>query len=103
CSSDLSSSPPRAATAPRPSCPRSSPTDPHRPARPDLTLRSSETGEGPDLGSSGGGEGDGEGGDGESVPQADALASGPVAGDDVSAASAWAAAIKEQGDRKSVV
>ena len=62
-----------------------------------LAACSSETGEGPDLGSSGGGEGDGEGGDGESVPQADALASGPVAGDDVIAASAWAAAIKEKG------
>src|SRR5699024_3953669 len=62
-----------------------------------LAACSSETGEGPDLGSSGGGEGDGESGDGESVPQADALASGPVAGDDVIAASAWAAAIKEKG------
>ena len=61
-----------------------------------LAACSSETGEGPDLGSSGG-EGDGEGGDGESVPHADALASGPVAGDDVIAASAWAAAIKEKG------
>jgi glutamate transport system substrate-binding protein len=56
-----------------------------------LAACSSDTGEGPDLG--GGGEGEG---DGESVPQADALASGPVAADDVVAASAWATAIKDK-------
>ncbi|ASK65686.1 amino acid-binding protein [Brachybacterium avium] len=58
-----------------------------------LAACSSDTGDGPDLG---GGEG-GDEGDGDSVPQADALASGPVAADDVIAASAWATAIKEKG------
>lgn len=58
-----------------------------------LAACSSETGEGPDLG--GGSEGEGEDGGG-SLPQAEALASGPVAADDVIAASAWATAIKEK-------
>ena len=56
-----------------------------------LAACSSDTGEGPDLG--GGGEGEG---DGDALPQADALASGPVAAEDVIAASAWATAIKEK-------
>lgn len=61
-----------------------------------LAACSSDTGEGPDLGGGGGeGEGEGEGG-GDSLPQADALASGPVAAEDVIAASAWATAIKEK-------
>src|SRR5699024_9388092 len=68
-------------------------------ARPLIRLAAcgSGTGEGPGPGRSRGREGDCESGVGESVPQADARASGPVAGDDVIAASAWAAAIKEKG------
>lgn len=53
-----------------------------------LAACSSDTGDGPDLG--------GEGGDEEGSPFADAIASGPVAADDVVAASAWAAAIKDK-------
>ncbi|MDN5821147.1 MAG: glutamate ABC transporter substrate-binding protein [Brachybacterium sp.] len=57
-----------------------------------LAACSSDTGDGPDLGG-GGDEGEGDGG---SLPQGDALASGPVASDDAIAASAWATAIKEK-------
>ncbi|ATG50737.1 amino acid-binding protein [Brachybacterium vulturis] len=56
-----------------------------------LAACSSDTGAGPDLG--GGGEDEG---DGDSLPQADALASGPVADESAIAASAWATAIKEK-------
>lgn len=57
-----------------------------------LAACGSDTGDGPDLGSSGGSDGGGEG-----SAFADVIASGPVAADDAIAGSAWAAAIKEKG------
>jgi len=56
-----------------------------------LAACGSDTGDGPDLGSSGGSDGGGEG-----SAFADVIASGPVAADDAVAGSAWAAAIKEK-------
>ncbi|MFI8777741.1 transporter substrate-binding domain-containing protein [Brachybacterium paraconglomeratum] len=56
-----------------------------------LAACASDTGDGPDLGSSGGSDGGGEG-----SAFADVIASGPVAADDAVAGSAWAAAIKEK-------
>ncbi|MCT1438405.1 glutamate ABC transporter substrate-binding protein [Brachybacterium paraconglomeratum] len=56
-----------------------------------LAACGSDTGDGPDLGSSGGSDGGGEG-----SAFADVIASGPVAADDAIAGSAWAAAIKEK-------
>ncbi|OFT61481.1 amino acid-binding protein [Brachybacterium sp. HMSC06H03] len=56
-----------------------------------LAACGSDTGDGPDLGSSGGSDGGGEG-----SAFADVIASGPVASEDAIAGSAWAAAIKEK-------
>lgn len=56
-----------------------------------LAACGSDTGDGPDLGSSGGSDGGGEG-----SAFADVIASGPVAADDAVAGSAWASAIKEK-------
>lgn len=56
-----------------------------------LAACGSDTGDGPDLGSSGGSDGGGEG-----SAFADVIASGPVASEDAISGSAWAAAIKEK-------
>src|SRR5699024_418960 len=119
-----SSSPPPPATAPRPSCPRSCPTEMEshmtrttfRPRRRALVAAaaalplaalaacSSDTGEGPSLGGDDGADeqgGDDSGasdGGGDSGAYADVIASGPVAADDVVSSSAWASAIKERGE-----
>ncbi|WP_193103691.1 glutamate ABC transporter substrate-binding protein [Brachybacterium sp. FME24] len=57
-----------------------------------LAACSSDTGAGPDLG------GDASDGGGAGTPFGDAVASGPVAADDVVSASAWATAIKDKDE-----